>query len=928
MFSMKAARRVLRCFFRFAAPAVFIASAGLWATDDAVFRAAVADEYGAPVGGLTIILSPRDGGPETSLTSDCDGILPPARLAAGIYGLKFELNGRLGAVAQKIELDPGSEVFAEFLFRGRGVVTLSVRSILEDDFTPESKTRIYQSQIRALPTGHSIWSVIENQDLSAVANRVDIGGAWSSVPALFSSRGGSSWTQNTYLLNGLDVTDPYLGGTPLFFPDIRSLSAFSLHTAGHPASELSPGAYVRMSPAAGGERHHGAFSVFYSDKALSSSNITPALEKEGIRESNTVNSSYDAHFGSSGPIIPGKLHYSLSGSAFRVSRDLAEYDPEDEGYIHSALTNLRYAAGSHTFRFLWTGQIVRNPSAGAGRKIPQSATLDRKDYFNVFQLLWDWKISGSHRLSSGFGFSNGDYHSRFQDGAPSPHALEIFVDRPSGAAPFASRDNRRVLDFFVRGNVLNPGKGGGLHRIEYGLGLKSSRASSAVTIRDGIHLRFFEGLPLEIVRFNSPGPRSEEALEASIFAEDAWTLGSHLSVRFGLNMNYARGWVPGNGASAQGRISWLNLSPRAGLVVPLTRSGKSTLRFFAGRYHFRLPLNYLSYGNPNALGGLAYSWNDLNGDNIPQESETGRLLRREGPLFASIDTRLKRPFTDELSAGFARRSNSGWRFGVTAYLRRTKNLIAAVNTGVPLPAYETRTIHEIGDDRIPGTHDDLEFVVYDQKPETFGRDFFLLANTGPGQEDSDYYGLDVNILKRTASRFSFFFSFTATHAMAATNPGNTAWENDEGVIGTLYDNPNTLINSRGRPAFDRGFTARVGIAAPLPGGFRFGGLAKYYDGQPFARKIIVRGLRQGPFYIQAHARGVARYEFNMNVDLKIEKEIRWGGSVLRLILDGFNVFNQYLATEENEWTGPLWPLRYATEIESPRIFRLGINYEF
>lgn len=928
MFSIKAARRALDGFFRFAAPAVFIASTGLWALDDAVFRAAVADESGAPVSGLRIILSPQDGGPETSLTSGGDGSLPPMRLAAGIYSLKFEKNGRRGAVAQKIELDPGSEVFAEFLFRGRGTGALSVRSILEDDFAPESRTKIYQSQIQALPTGHSVWSIIENQDLSAVADRIDIGGAWSSVPALFSSRGGSSWTQNTFLLNGLDVTDPYVGGTPLLFPDIRSLSVFCVQTAGHPASELSPGAYVRMSPAEGGERHHGAFSVFYGDKALSSSNITPALEKEGIHESNTINSSYDAHFRSSGPVIPGKLHYSVSGGAFRVSRDLAEYEPEDEGYIHSALTNLRYAAGPHAIRFLWTGQIVRNPSAGAGRKIPQSATLDRKDYFNVFQLLWDWKTSGGHGLSAGLGFSNGDYHSRFQDGASSPHALEIFVNRPSGTAASASRDNRRVLDFFVRGNILNPGKGGGLHRVDYGLGLKSSRASSAVTIRDGVHLRFFEGRPLEIIKFNSPGSRSEAALEASIFAEDTWTLENHLSLRFGLNVNYARGWVPGSGASAEGRISWLNLSPRAGLVLPLTRSGKSSLRFFAGRCHFRLPLNYLSYGNPNALGGRAYSWNDPNGDTIPQESETRLLLRREGPFFASIDTRLKRPFTDELSAGFARRSNSGWRFGVTAYLRRTRNLIAAVNTGVPLSSYDTRTIHEIGDDRIPGTHDDLEFVVYDQKPGTFGRDFFLLTNTGPEEPDSDYYGLDVNILKRTASRFSFFFSFTATHAMATTNPGNTAWENDEGVIGALYDNPNTRINARGRPAFDRGFTARLGIAAPLPGGFRFGCIAKYYDGQPFARKIIVRDLRQGPFYIQAHARGVARYEFNMNVDLKIEKEIRWGGSMLRLILDGFNVFNQYLATEENEWTGPLWPLRYATEIESPRIFRLGISYEF
>jgi hypothetical protein len=46
------------------------------------------------------------------------------------------------------------------------------------------------------------------------------------------------------------------------------------------------------------------------------------------------------------------------------------------------------------------------------------------------------------------------------------------------------------------------------------------------------------------------------------------------------------------------------------------------------------------------------------------------------------------------------------------------------------------------------------------------------------------------------------------------------------------------------------------------------------------------------------------------------------------MLDGFNIMNRNLATEENEWTGPEYPERFATEIQSPRIFRLGLAYEF
>jgi hypothetical protein len=128
--------------------------------------------------------------------------------------------------------------------------------------------------------------------------------------------------------------------------------------------------------------------------------------------------------------------------------------------------------------------------------------------------------------------------------------------------------------------------------------------------------------------------------------------------------------------------------------------------------------------------------------------------------------------------------------------------------------------------------------------------------------------------------------------------------------------------------FDRAYTARLGLSFAVPLGFRLAGLAKYYDGQPFTRKIIVSGLNQGPFYIQSFPRGVARYEFNMTVDLRLEKEVSLGRAKGRVFLDGYNIFNWAMATEENEWTGPEFPLRYATEVQPPRVFRIGISYEF
>ena len=66
----------------------------------------------------------------------------------------------------------------------------------------------------------------------------------------------------------------------------------------------------------------------------------------------------------------------------------------------------------------------------------------------------------------------------------------------------------------------------------------------------------------------------------------------------------------------------------------------------------------------------------------------------------------------------------------------------------------------------------------------------------------------------------------------------------------------------------------------------------------------------------------------MTVDVRLEKCIRLGSTALRLMADVFNVFNQNQATEESAWTNSEFPLRFATRIQSPRLFRAGLNFEF
>ncbi len=802
-----------------------------------------------------------------------------------------------------------------------------------------SETILTRRDQEAFPSGNNVWNLIENQDLSATSNRIDVGGLWTGIPALWSGRGSASWTQTAYLLNGMDLTDPYRTGTPLFYPDFFNWDYLRLVNADFPLQAWAPGAYFDILTPVEGRRWHGGLQAFYSDKSFSSNNITPALQEEHLFDNDTLRRLADFNVRLSGP-VSSRVSFSLCLTSQTLSRHVAEFAPDDESSILAGTAGLKLdLPDGSALRLIWTGQNVRENYRGAARRVDPAATLKARDTFNVLQALWEKRFSSSHSLRAGLGFAAGDLSSDFQADAEGPNRSDIFLGRDQGAAAEADQGQRLIVNAFADGQALLGESASIHHLLQYGLKLGYASASTDRTVLDGLRLVFFDGQPLEVIRFNAPVTEREAAFHLNIYAGETLFLGRLLSVSAGVNLGLTRGWVPSSTAAAQpgwealtpsrgGKVTWLNLSPRFAVDLPLSSSRLSFIRISAARYDFALPLSYLGYGNPGALGGLAYAWTDTNGDGRFQSGEAGALLRREGPLFGEVDTNLKPPSVDELMIALNFDLGKRWTFTFSGFLRETRNLVAALNTGVPFSSYDGFTLHEPGDNGVAGDYDDLTFTVFNQRPETLGRDFYLLTNADASSRVSRYRGADITFVKRPGGAFDFFFSFQAIEAIGSANPGNTELENDDGVIGSLYADPNTLINAKGRLRYDRGFTVRTGFSFKTFAGIRVGTVVKYYDGQPFARKIIVTGFNQGPFYIMAHPRGVARYEYNRTVDVRIEKAFALGPTRLRLMLDGFNIFNRNLATQENEWTGPDWPLRFATEIQSPRLFRLGLAFEF
>jgi hypothetical protein len=928
-------------FLLFGLLAVFPSS--ITASDHAALWGTVHSSGGTALEGVRLRLQPGTDPRSILFESSGDGTFQITGLAPGRYTLVIEHKGYWSYSCDDLFLDPGAALHLRVsLSPSQSEQPSTSRRVSVDHTWNTHQTVLDRSLIQGLPAAHNPWALVENLDLSATSNRIDVGGLYSGIPALFSARGGTSWTQSAFQLNGMDITDPYRGGRPLLYPDFYSLDYTQLINGGFPSSAVSPGGIFNMITPEGGDRFHGGVSAFYLNHSLQASNITPQLEVEGLTESNGFHFMLDGNARVSGPLIPRKLHFYSSLAAFDLSRDIAEFEEHDRSRLLSGTLGLSYLAGSGRIRFLWTGQKLGHDSFGARRGVPFSTTNSRSELFNAAQLIWETRLRSNHFVRMGFGFAQADIRSEFQDDIPGPHGTDIFLRTPIGSAPLASEDNRRTLTFDLKGDLWLSSLLGARHRLQYGLFWQEASAGSQKEIWEDTHLRFHEGNAQEVVFFNTPLKHSEAGRRWDIFIQDSLVFPGLFSVYAGLSLSGSRGWVPGRGDSfstpvpfqgsspeTSGKISWLNLAPRLGVSIPLTRARTTALKLAYARYYYSLPLSYLTHGHPDALSGLAYTWDDANGDGAYQDGEAGGLLRREGPYFGSIDPAIKRPRTDEISISYNVSFGKSWSFVLAGFTRNTRYLIHNPNVGVPFDAYTPEYHIDAGDDRVPNTYDDLVFTVFNQDPETLGQDAYRLMNVEPDTRNTVYFGADLNLIKRFGERFTFFLSLTAIQADGHTNPGNTEYENDDGVVGDLFFNPNNLINAGGRVRFDRAYTARLGIDYLAPYDIRLGLVIKYYDGQPFARKIIIEGFNQGPFYIQANPRGASRYEYNNTMDVRIEKILRLGAaSRLRIILDGFNVMNRSLATEENEWTGPEYPLRYATEIQSPRVFRLGLAYEF
>ncbi len=814
---------------------------------------------------------------------------------------------------------------------------------------------------RRFPEAFSLPGVLLSREPSSVTEPLNFVGLSDNRLTVESQRG-FSWTDTQYRLHGMDATDSYQPGLGVVHPDVEALDNIVVRNGFAQSTSSSNGTEAGVFLAEPHPSWHGSLSTADSAAALSSTNLPLPASRGLVQQADQFRWFTRDHLEMGGPLTRWADFYA-SGTGQWASQTEPLAAPGTTQGSRLLFGNVRgraRAGATDRFDALYSGSRADLSDGGtpaglealSGNRMAPSFVLpggfpvgSETDHFDFLQVGWTHlppATSGLGVIEVRYGYSRAHMETRTPPLGQS--RIELLHGTVSGAPPLANLAVRPHQEIEAAWQPAVLRAKGTRHQMVAGGGWKRSEPLNRFTTPSDMNLVTANDAPAFVMEFNTPLDSRGLVRSLSAYFSDHIIMMPLLSLDIGALADFSRGSLPAQSSpsgsftpartfdSKPDLIAWNSVSPRAGFAWQVPYSHGLTLRGAYVRMYAPLAGRNLDFGNPNSLGGSAYQWITSNPNAAFHPSEQGRLLLHFGGPYSSIAPALGRPHSDEFDIAaefpFGRQSIAS----IHLFRRDDKNRIAAIDTGVPAQAFTPVFILDPGPDGNPGTFDDQRLTVYAQDPATLGRDRYLLTNpaglrllnTGLlAEAGTDWLGLTLHA------------SFVAEKSYGPTNPGDTFYENDPGVIGALFVDPNTAIHATGRIFVDRAFVGKIQAGYRLPstwGGIELASLAGYADGLVFARRLLVTGLSQGPFLVATTVRGSPeggnRAQYAINWNLRISRQFDLPVGRLVLWADILNVTNAGQRLQEDDLSGPSFNLRLPVSIQPPRSVRLGLRYRF
>jgi hypothetical protein len=761
---------------------------------------------------------------------------------------------------------------------------------------------IYDSRLlEDLPSGLTPWSLLETAEASAITDEVDGGGIRAASPALIGARS-VSWVDTTYTFDGHDITDPFQGGMPLLPVPIEFVDRLQFVTAMLPLDAGASGGLVAMTgPAPRELGWHGRLRTSISASSTPGGQPPPLARLDSL--------------------VLGSIHLAGTDDAerWRLAIDAGVTEGKVSRRGGSLLTARQTTMAAHGSLALSADDRVTG-SVVAGRTSDASASdlpaAHDSTHVGVFGR-WTRGSSVRTRWSAGGSLQHAGMERRPE---ADRGAFERLLDGPAPSIlTDPGRSTSRVQLEAKRTLVFDEAASGG-HEVSVGAAVDHARATvhwpeSVALIgetRGGVAARAWR------LGVGRSSPRTSTTITG--YAGDRWRLGDTVVLDAGLRVQHAR-----FSAREGFALESFHVSPRVRAWWRPRGLERLTLFGGIGQDPRAWPLSLLSFGDAASPSVGIHRWSDANGDRVVQGAELGPLVAVGGAEGrAAIDSNLQRPSTRELALGATLRLGGPWAVHVLGLHRRDTAILGVVDLAASPASYVVRRIPDPGGDLL-SPEDDQLLPAYDRLPASFGSENLLLSN--PSGRAPVFEGLEITFERHDPDRWWLRLGATAARGLGpASNRGFGPLENVVHLPGETFADPNALTNARGRLFFDRAYTIKLATTVRGPRRVDIGVVARYLDGQPFARLVRIDDLNQGPELVRAVPNGRHRFTYIMTVDARLARRFETRAGALALALEAFNLFDQRSSVEEHVLSDA--EFRRSTAVQPPRVLRLGMAFEF
>ena len=662
----------------------------------------VKDESGAPLSGVLITID--SAGETRSAASGEDGTFAFPFLAPGISILRADLKD-FATITQSVEIRSGQ----------RMNLILTMSSVLHEeikvtgvfprvDRSTATLTSISEELTKSLPLQRSLGDIIQMAP-GVIDGR--IGGANLSIS------GATGW-ENTYIVNGVNVTNPAFGGlgtirviNQTFLPGnslpLEAIYKTQIITAGfEPEYGESQGGVINVVTKTGGNQFHGAAHFYTTPQSEATELSDPGYEMET-----------GAEIG--GPILKNKVFFHGAYN-LTASKSILFLNPEFPGY--DVLPEVPAESLQHAYSLKISANLTRDHSLdfsafGSPSHFPLSNQngwqLDSAVDPRMAQSEWDFgstnqQLRWSGTLSSSMLFE-----------AQVARAYDQFVFTPTPL----SKNVPRVFDQ----DFIDVGGFGGdtnsfstrwqygvkftndwnRHQLRYGFQYDDISYSEAFHRSGGVFV-FPDGTvaengyvinivgdpedPIYRVGATVPGVETQTSTKyAYAFAQDSWNLTSRLNVILGLrweqqvlsedresrHMNFGSSWAP-----------------RVGATYDYLDNGTAKLFFHYGRFYERLP-NYAAASlSTFYVASTVCEDSDLT-DCGPVEIRLSSYFygtgtqEFEGHENSTSPFIAKRAYSNEWSGGIEQELKGGFSFRANVIFRKLERVLDTVGLNPDLP---------------------------------------------------------------------------------------------------------------------------------------------------------------------------------------------------------------------------------------------------